>query len=222
MVLHIAGNDDILLICVRGSGAFELSLIDREVNAMSPPRNLFTVAAALFLLTAGLVMPGPAAADASSQSEENQWLEVNIYRLAMDPLSNQPVVLLSDPLEERVMPIWIGPFEANALNSEMTGIPNLRPQTHDLLETIMNKAGLKLLRTAITHLQGNIYYASIRIESGDTVMEVDSRPSDALVMALKFKAPIFISRSLFMDKAHPLRKEEKEEDLWYEAPGEPI
>jgi len=188
---------------------------------MSLLRNLF-IAAAPFVLAAGLSAQGQAVASASSQSEESPWLEVNIYRLAIDPLSNQPVVLLSDPPEERVMPIWIGPFEANALNSEMAGIPNIRPQTHDLLESVMRKAAMKVLRIAITHLQGNIYYASVRIESGDTVMEVDSRPSDALVMALKFKAPIFISRSLFMEKAHPLRKEEEEEDLWYEAPGEPI
>lgn len=181
-------------------------------------------AAALFVVAAGLSMPDQATASFSSQSAENKWLEVKIYKLAVDPRVSQPVVLLSDPLEERVMPIWIGALEANALNSEMAGAPKLRPQTHDLLETIMQKAELKLLRIAITHLQGNIYYASIRIESGGTVMEVDSRPSDALVMALKYKAPIFISRSLFMEKAHPLAKdkEEEEEDLWYEAPGQPI
>ena len=179
--------------------------------------------AALCVLAAGPFPPGQALARPSSPSEENKRLEVKIYRLAMDPLSNQPVVLLSDPLEQRAMPIWIGPFEANALNSERLGIPSLRPQTHDLLETVIRKAGLKLLQIAITHLQGNIYYASIRIESGDSIMEVDSRPSDALVMAVKFKAPIFISESLFMEKAFPLgREEEKEKELWYEVPGEPI
>jgi uncharacterized protein len=188
---------------------------------MSLLRNLPLVTA-LFIAVSFFSPPGQVAASASSESTKNNWLEVKIYRLSVDPRGNQPVVLLSDPLEQRVMPIWIGPFEANALNSEMEGIPNLRPQTHDLLEAIMQKAMLKVLRIVITHLQGNVYFASIRIESGDSLMEIDSRPSDAMVMALKFKAPIFISRDLFTDKALPLAKEEQEEDLWHEAPGEKI
>jgi uncharacterized protein len=189
---------------------------------MSLRKNLLLVMA-LFVAASCFPLPGRAAASLSSQSAENTWLEVKIYKLVVDPTSNQPVVLLSDPPEERVMPIWIGAFEANAINSEMEGIPNLRPQTHDLLETIMQKAMLKVLRIVITHLQGNIYYASIWIESNDSIMEVDSRPSDALVMALKFKTPIFISRDLFMDKALPLdREEEGENDSWHEAPGQHI
>ena len=179
--------------------------------------------AALCVLAAGLLIQAQGAARFLSQSAESKWREVKIYRLAVDPMTSQPVVLLSDPLEERAMPIWIGPFEANALNSEMEGIPSIRPQTHDLLQSIMQKAELKLLRIVITHLQGNIYFASIWVESGDSAIEVDSRPSDALVMALKFKAPIFISESLFMEKAFPLSKEEeKEKELWYEVPGQPI
>ena len=89
----------------------------------------------------------------------------------------------------------------------------------------MQKANLKVLRIEITHIQGNIYYASMWVESGHSIMEIDSRPSDALVMALKFKAPMFISKSLFRDKALPLGKEdeeEEEEELWYEVPGQPI
>lgn len=185
-------------------------------------KNLF-VSVALFGLAAGFLLQGRAAASLSSQSEAKDWLEVKIYRLAVDPRSNQPVVLLSDLPEARVMPIWIGPFEANALNSEMEGASNIRPQTHDLLEAIMQKAMLKVQRIVITRLDGNVYYASIWIESGDSTMEVDSRPSDALVMALKFKTPIFISRDLFMDKSLPLGREEQgENDLWHEAPGEHI
>lgn len=191
---------------------------------MSLIKSLF-IAAAPFVLAAGLSAQGQAVASSSSQSEENKWLEVKIYRLALDPRGNQPVVLLSDPLEEKVMPIWIGEFEANALNSERLGLPSIRPQTHDLLETVMQKANLKVLRIEITHIQGNIYYASMWVESGHSIMEIDSRPSDALVMALKFKAPMFISKSLFLDKALPLGKEdeeEEEEELWYEVPGQPI
>lgn len=88
----------------------------------------------------------------------------------------------------------------------------------------MEKAKLKVLRVEITHIQANTYYASMWIESGDSVMEVDSRPSDALIMALKFEAPMFITESLFMDKSLPLAKEDEEEDgdLWYEVPGQPI
>lgn len=189
---------------------------------MSMVRHLF-VTVALFGLAVGFLLHGRAAASPSSQSEGKDWLEVKIYRLAVDPRSNQPVVLLSDPSEARAMPIWIGPFEANALNSEMEGVSNIRPQTHDLLEAIMQKAMLKVQRIVITRLDGNVYYASIWIASGDLTMEVDSRPSDALVMALKFKTPIFISRDLFTEKSLPLGEEEGgENDLWHETPGEHI
>ena len=190
---------------------------------MSLIKNLF-VAAAPFVLAACLSAHSQAVASPSSPSEENKRLEVKIYRLALDPRTNQPVVLLSDPMEERVMPIWIGQFEANALHSERMGLPGPRPQTHDLFAAVMEKAKLKVLRVEITHIQANTYYASMWIESGDSVMEVDSRPSDALIMALKFEAPMFITESLFMDKSLPLAKEDEEEDgdLWYEVPGQPI
>ena len=191
---------------------------------MSLIKNLF-VAGAPLLLAACLSAHSHAVANPSGPSEENQWLEVKIYRLALDPRTNQPVVLLSDPLEERVMPIWIGQFEANALHSERMGLPGPRPQTHDLFAAVMEKANLRLLRAEITHVQGNIYYASLWIESGDSIIEVDARPSDSLVMALKFEAPMFIAKNLFMDKSLPLDKEDEEEedgDLWYEVPGQPI
>lgn len=190
---------------------------------MIPIFKNFLFATAPLVLAVGLLLPVHAAARPSSQPEKNEWLEVKIYRLAVDPLGSQPVVLLSDPLEERVMPIWIGPFEANALNGEMTGIHHPRPQTHDLMQAIMQEAKIRILRIAITHMQGSIYYASIVIEGKDSVLEVDSRPSDALVMALKFKAPIFISKSLFVEKAFPLgEKEEEEKILGPEAQGQRI
>lgn len=180
-------------------------------------------AGAPFVLAAGLLLPFHAAASASTQAAEEQWLEVKIYRLAVDPLGGQPVVLLSDPQEERMMPIWIGPFEANALKSEMTGIQHPRPQTHDLMHAILREAKIRILRIAITHMQGSIYYASLVIEGKESLLEIDSRPSDALIMALKFKAPIFISKSLFMEKGFPLgEKEEDKEIPWPEAPGERI
>jgi len=193
---------------------------------MSLIKNLF-IAAAPFVLAACLSAHSQAVASPSTRSEENKWLEVQIYRLALDPRTNQPVVLLSDPMEERVMPIWIGQFEANALQSERMDLPAPRPQTHDLFAAVMEKAKLKVLRVEITHIKANTYYASMWIESGDSLIEVDSRPSDALVMALKFEAPMFIAKSLFMDKSLPLHKEEDEEeeedgDLWYEDPGLPI
>lgn len=178
---------------------------------------------ALCVLAIGLSVSVRAVVNPSIRAVESERVEVKIYRLAKDPRGNQPVVLLSDPLEQRAMPIWIGMFEADALNSEMSGVPNLRPQTHDLLETVMRKAGLKILRIAITHIEGNIYYASISMEGGGSVMDVDARPSDALVMALKFNAPIFVSGSLFTDKSFALDREEAEdEDLWHQAPGQPI
>jgi uncharacterized protein len=177
---------------------------------------------ALCISAFGLIVPVSSISSPSSRSEERERIEAKIHRLASDPRRDQAVVLLTDPLEQRAMPIWIGPFEANALSSEMSGISHPRPQTHDLFAIVLQKTGLKFLRVVITHTERNIYHASIWIEKEGAIIEIDSRPSDALVMALKSKAPIFISERLFLDKSFPLEKQETEEELWYQGPGQSI
>jgi bifunctional DNase/RNase len=122
------------------------------------------------------------------------------------------VVILADSVEERALPIWIDSFEANAIHSEMEGIKHRRPLTHDLLERIIQKTRATIHQIVITQLKENIYYAKIRMEVAGTFTEIDARPSDSIVVALKFKAPLFVSTDLFKDKAMPLTEKKKIEE----------
>jgi len=135
--------------------------------------------------------------DLSPGSEKSKLLPVTVYRLILDPVSQHPVVILADSVEERALPIWIDSFEANAIHSEMEGIKKTRATIHQIV---------------ITQLKENIYYAKIRMEVAGTFTEIDARPSDSIVVALKFKAPLFVSRDLFKDKAMPLAEEKAIEE----------
>jgi bifunctional DNase/RNase len=139
-------------------------------------------------------------------SEQNGLLPVEVHRLIIDPKSQQPIVILADSLEERGLFIWISHFEANAIHSEMNGIDHFRPLTHDLLEKVIKKANLRMQRIIVTHIQKGVYYATLMIEEGSTVIEIDARPSDSIVMALKFNAPIFVSKKLFEEASVPLKE----------------
>jgi bifunctional DNase/RNase len=136
--------------------------------------------------------------------EQNELLQVKVYRLIVDPNSKKPVVTLSDTSEARALFIWIDFFEARAIYSEIQGIKHIRPLTHDLLERIIQKVDGKIHHIVITHVKENIYYATIVIEREDSLVEIDARPSDSIVMALKFKAPIFVSKTLFKDLSLPI------------------
>ena len=141
--------------------------------------------------------------------DQKELIEVKIYRITVDPKSENPVVILADSSEEQALIIWIGFFEARALSMEMQGINPPRPLTHDLLENLIHKTKSKVHHIVITHIKENTYYAKIVMEIGSTIVEMDARPSDSIVMALKFKAPIFVSKDLFKEMAIPLGGQEE-------------
>lgn len=141
----------------------------------------------------------------------NDFVEVKIDRLVVDPASMQPVVLLLDPTGELVMPIWIGPGEAAAIQGELEGIKPPRPMTHDLLESVIQRLNGTVRRVIITLQKESIYYAIIVLEKDRTLIEVDARPSDSIVLALKFKVPIFVSRSLYTQRAVGLPEQKHSE-----------
>ncbi|HYB20088.1 MAG TPA: bifunctional nuclease domain-containing protein [Thermodesulfobacteriota bacterium] len=139
-------------------------------------------------------------------------LQVKVQRLIMDPGSMQPIIFLADPQEERALLVWIGPCEATALNSEMEGTKAPRPLTHDLAGRIIEKLKGKIQRILITQMKDGIYYATLVIEREGLVVEIDARPSDCIVLALKSKSPIFVSKSLFAEASVPLKEEKGEEE----------
>jgi len=141
---------------------------------------------------------------AQSGAENKELIRVNVHQLVVDPSSRQPVVTLADSEEKRALFIWVGLPEARAIYSELEGVEHQRPLTHDLLEKIILNSKGKIHRVVVTHTRENIYYATIVLQREDNLIEVDARPSDALVMALKFNAPVYVSRDLFEKMSLPL------------------
>ncbi|NWF53951.1 MAG: bifunctional nuclease family protein [Syntrophaceae bacterium] len=156
----------------------------------------------------------PAKPPAPAANASQDAIQVKIQRLILDPSSNQPVVFLTDLQEERALLIWIGPCEANAMNAEMEGTKHPRPQTHDLLQEVIRKMKAKVQRIVITHSKDGIYYANLVLEREGTVVEIDARPSDSMVLAQKTKAPIFVARKMFQEASVPLREEKGVEDQY--------
>ena len=138
--------------------------------------------------------------------DEGALLEVKIHQLGFHSANNQPLVSLSDSGGDRALPICIGLFEASALYSEMQGITHRRPLTHDLVERIICASGGKIRRVIITHHKDGIYYATIEMERNGFLVEIDARPSDSLVMALKFDSPIYVAKTLFEEMAIPIKE----------------
>jgi hypothetical protein len=121
-------------------------------------------------------------------------MEVKGVRL--DAMGTNPVVFLVDKEGKKALPIWIGLLEANAIDKELKNNASPRPMTHDLLYSILAQAHLKVKEIRIVALKDNTYYATLFLKSDKGVVEVDARPSDAIVIALKSKTPIYVSTKI--------------------------
>lgn len=121
---------------------------------------------------------------------------MEIKGLMLDPTSKTPIVLLHDPVGNRYLPIWIGVFEANAIALCIEGVEPPRPMTHDLLHTTLGLMGAKILRVTISDLKENTFHAVITLEGSGTQHSIDSRPSDAIALALRASAPIYAHQSV--------------------------
>jgi bifunctional DNase/RNase len=154
----------------------------------------------------------PAKESASAALGKEELVRVSIQKLIVDPATQNPVVTLSDPDKKRALFIWIGPSEARAIYSELQGIRHFRPLTHDLLAGVINEFKGEVQRIVITHAKENVFYATIMIEKDGSLVEIDARPSDSLVMALKFDAPVFVNKTLFDRMSLPLEEKAEIED----------
>ena len=119
-------------------------------------------------------------------------VRMQVYKVGVDPQRQLPFVLLADADEKRLLPIWIGPFEANAIASEMQGKKYPRPLTHDLLRSVIETLGYKVTRIAVTRLEEGTFYAELLLEGPGGVMTIDARPSDALALAMRTGAEILV------------------------------
>lgn len=119
-------------------------------------------------------------------------IEMKIKGLVLDPLSQMPIVVLEDPKSGRLLPIWIGDFEANAIALTIENIPSPRPMTHDLMKSLLVRLGISVDRIVVTDVRNKTFFASIHCRLGDRLLVVDARPSDAIALALRMASPIFV------------------------------
>ncbi len=119
--------------------------------------------------------------------------EMTVSGLTIDPFTNSPIMILKDVASDKAVPIWIGLLEATAIASELENIKFSRPMTHDLLKNIMELMETQVNKVEVCDLRDNTYFALIYLSRGDSEMTIDARPSDAIAIALRTKAPIFVA-----------------------------
>src|SRR5690348_4558143 len=165
------------------------------------------------MLRRALALAGVAALAAVAAAAEP--VEVAVRGMQLDPSTGSPVVRLVEKASRaRELPIWIGPFEAQAIALEIQGVPPPRPLTHDLMKQLVERLGGKLERVEIFDLKDNTYFATLHIAGpGGKDLAIDARPSDAIALALRFHGPILVSDDLFA-KATAMRTTPAAAHLW--------
>jgi len=123
-------------------------------------------------------------------------VEMRIRGLTMDPGTNMPIVLLKESDSETVLPIWVGVYEANAIALEIEKVSTPRPMTHDLLKNLLLGLETTVRKIVVTELRDDVFYAVIWLERGGEIISVDSRPSDALALALRMDCPIDVDEEV--------------------------
>ena len=148
-------------------------------------------------------------------------VEMRIKGLMLDPVTNVPIVLLRDADGQRVLPIFVGPAEANAIALQIENLAPPRPMTHDLLRDVVGALGVTVSRVIISDLIASTYYAYLELRQGSDVILVDARPSDALALAARTRAPIFVRASVLdQEKSIDVATDQADQDRlqrWLES-----
>jgi bifunctional DNase/RNase len=138
-------------------------------------------------------------------------IEMFIKGLMIDPVTNMPIVILRDEGNQRTLPIWVGPVEANAIALQVENVSPARPMTHDLLTNVLADLGASVRRIVISDLREGTFFAYLELDRGGEVVYVDSRPSDALALSLRTKAPVFVNTAV-LDQARSVDVSSDEAD----------
>ena len=148
-------------------------------------------------------------------------VEMQIKGLMLDPITNVPIVILRDADGQRVLPIFVGPAEANAIAWQIENLAPPRPMTHDLLRDVVGALGVTVSRVIISDLIASTYYAYLELRQGSDVILVDARPSDALALAARTRAPIFVRASVLdQEKSIDVATDQADQDRlqrWLES-----
>ncbi len=126
--------------------------------------------------------------------------EMKVVGITIDPVTQSPIVILRDKDNKNTLPIWIGVLEANAIAVGLENVKLPRPMTHDLIKSILEQTGMRLLRIEVTDIRDNTYYAALHLAVDGKELVVDSRPSDAIAIALRTGAPIMV-RDIVIEKS---------------------
>ena len=136
--------------------------------------------------------------------------QMHVRGLMFDPYTNAYIIILRDDSNTEMLPIWVGKPEASAISFAMEGITTPRPMTHDLMKTVLDTADATVISVVVTDLKENTYYARVHLLYEDSEYSIDARPSDAIALALRAKAPVFVNDDV-------IRKHSNEEmDRWLE------
>ena len=126
-------------------------------------------------------------------------IEMTIQRLLIDPITKMPIIVLRDEVGDRMLPIWVGVCEANAIALQIENVETPRPMTHDLLKDVVNALGGLVGRVVICDLRENTFYASIHLDTARGAVVVDARPSDAIALALRTQSKIFVDEAVIQN-----------------------
>ncbi|GAB4129580.1 MAG: bifunctional nuclease family protein [Acidobacteriota bacterium] len=135
--------------------------------------------------------------------------EFKIKGLMMDPITNSPIVILQDIQTNTLLPIWVGIFEANAIALQIERVDTPRPMTHDLLKNILVTLGAEVEKVVVTQLKDNTFYAVIHLTVNARKLLIDSRPSDAIALALRVDAPIYVTEEVIQSSRNITLDREK-------------
>ena len=136
--------------------------------------------------------------------------QMHVRGLMFDPYTNAYIIILRDESNTEMLPIWVGKPEASAISFAMEGVTTPRPMTHDLMKTVLDTADAKVFSVVVTDLKENTYFARVHLLYEDSEYSIDARPSDAIALALRSKAPVFVNDDV-------IRKHSNEEmDRWLE------
>jgi uncharacterized protein len=144
-------------------------------------------------------------------TKREDTIQMSVGGLTLDPVTKTPIVILKDTDNKLNLPIWIGLLEATAMATEIEGIKMARPMTHDLLKNILEEVGCSVESVEITELKENTYYALVHINIGGRELVVDSRPSDAIALALRTKSPIYVAKAVLEASSVLQQSEEAKE-----------
>ena len=148
-------------------------------------------------------------------------VEMKIRGLMMDPVTNMPIVVLKDLQGSTILPIWVGIYEANAIALEIEKVSTPRPMTHDLIKTLLLGLETGIRKVVVSELKDDTFYAVIWLDKNGELISVDSRPSDALALALRLDCPIFVDDSVLKNSKMATATDDKinneEQRRWLES-----